>query len=243
MRIDQALVARKLVESRQEAQFCIEEGYVTLNGVPVTKSSKDTKENDIIVLTKRRTYVSRGGEKLDGALQHFFIHKEAIETHLKGKTALDAGSSTGGFTDCLLSYCVSSVDAVDVGTSQLHPKLRDDKRVHVYENTDIRNFTTETSYDVIVADLSFIPLAKVVETIISFSKKGTYYFLLIKPQFEVGKGNTKKGIVKDVSLIQTLTEEYLDLAKVHHIEKATISPCVIQGGDGNQEYFLTGIQG
>lgn len=163
---------------------------------------------------------------------------DAIRETIQGKTALDIGSSTGGFTDCLLSYEIAHVDAVDVGSEQLHQKLRDDKRVSLFENIDIRNFKSDKKYDIITADLSFIQLNSVLKDIIKFGNMGTYYFLLIKPQFEVGKGNTKKGIVKDINLVDKILFEYKTLSEGLGLKNIKIFPCHIKGGDGNQEFFL-----
>lgn len=161
---------------------------------------------------------------------------------LAGKVALDVGSSTGGFTDYLLQHGVAHVDAVDVGTGQLHASLQRDSRVTSYENTDIRSFTSTSTYDVIVVDLSFIKLEQVVDSLLKHAHSGTLCFFLIKPQFEVGKGNTKKGIVKEKELVNEVLEKYSVLACEKGLGDVRIAPCVIQGGDGNQEYFLTGVK-
>lgn len=240
MRLDQALVARGLCESRTEAQELIEAGQVSVNGSVVMKQTKSVEESDSIVVLSRRKYVSRGGEKLEGVLFDVYKNEEAIRSALLGKDALDIGSSTGGFTDCLLRYGVGHIDAVDVGTGQLHQSLRTQKRVSVYEQTDIRTFAPGKTYDVIVADLSFIPLEHVFDACINFGSAGTEYFLLIKPQFEVGKGNTKKGIVKDADLVAFTLERYKQRAMDAGLDDVSIYLCRIRGGDGNQEYFLYG---
>ena len=240
MRLDQALVARALCESRTEAQELIELGFVVVNGVPSRKQIQKVEEADTILVTGRRSFVSRGGEKLRGVMRDVYGDDNVIQEKLSGKIAIDVGSSTGGFTDYLLSCGVSHVDAVDVGTEQLHPKLRTDPKVSLFENTDIRTFKTDTLYDIVVADLSFISLEAVLDTIISLGKTGASYFLLIKPQFEVGKGNTKKGIVKDEGLVVELLKKYEVLAKMKGVHTVTLFPCHIQGGDGNQEFFLVG---
>lgn len=240
MRLDQALVIRNLCDSRTEAQELIESGDVVVNGAVVCKQTKQVTDTDELVVTRRRTFVSRGGEKLEGALLDLYGSKEKIHDAMAHTTVLDVGSSTGGFTDCVLSYGADHVDAVDVGTEQLHGTLRGNARVSVFENTDIRDFKTETTYDSIVADLSFIPLEHVFDSIVSFGKKDTAFFLLLKPQFEVGKGNTKKGIVKDQALVQETLSKYEALAQQAGLKDVRISECVIQGGDGNQEYFLHG---
>ncbi len=262
MRLDQALVTRGLVASRTEAQELIERGVVLVDGAVVTKQIKQVTEEESIEVLAGRKFVSRGGEKLAGAFFQFFeeakkgtseqfsmfnfqfSNKETnaealVREFLHKKIAIDVGSSTGGFTDFLLQHGIEHVDAVDVGTSQLHDKVRHDERVSVYENTDIRNFDSQGAYDVIVADLSFISLESVFEKIVSFGKPGAIFFLLIKPQFEVGKGNTKKGIVKDQSLIDALLEKYQHTAE-EVLDTVHITPCVLKGGGGNQEYFLIG---
>lgn len=238
MRLDQALVVRGLCESRQEAKECITLGCVCLNGVTVTKQAKQVGESDVLTVTKTRRFVSRGGDKLDGALNHIYHNKDAVQKAIKGISALDVGASTGGFTDCLLSYGASSVTTVDVGTSQLHPTLRKDTRVHVFENKDIRTFTSLTLFDVVVADLSFISLEKIIDHLITFGKKGAVFFILLKPQFEVGKGNTKKGIVKDQALVEVTIQKYVTLLQELSLHDVEVFPCVIPGGDGNQEYFI-----
>lgn len=240
MRLDQALVQRKLCESRTEAQECINKEAVFVDGILCLKQAKNIEDSQEIIVTERRKWVGRGGEKLDGALYQIFKNKDSIRSFCLNKSVLDVGSSTGGFTDCLLSYGVTSIDAVDIGTSQLHISLKNNPKVFSYENTDIREFSTDKKYQIIVADLSFIPLKQVVENIISFGKKDTAFFLLIKPQFEVGKGNTKKGVVKDTLLVSQVLSSYEVLLKEKGLISMSIFPCNIEGGDGNQEYFLYG---
>ena len=240
MRLDQALVIRGLCESRAEAQELIADGHVLVNGVLISKQTRETIETDAIEVTARRKFVSRGGEKLEGILLDIFKTEEAIRALCEGNRALDIGSSTGGFTDCLLKMGVAHVDAVDVGTQQLHEKLRNDPRIALYENTDIRQFKNEHTYDIVVADLSFISLKNVFADVMKFGTEGTSYFLLLKPQFEVGQGNTKKGIVKDQHIVDKILSEYKELAREFDMQDVQIVPCRIRGGDGNQEYFLYG---
>ncbi len=242
MRLDQALVARKLCESRTEAQELIGEGYVYVDGVVVTKQNKQVHESEHIIVTGKRKFVSRGGQKLEGGLMHVFTTQEYAMNHLKGKSAIDIGSSTGGFTDCLLYYGVHAVTAVDVGSMQLHPRLRSDKRITLFENTDIRNFTHEKFFSVVVADLSFTSLEKLLPSILKCGTMKSTYFLLIKPQFEVGKGNTKKGVVKDTEQVKLVLKRYKHLSQEYGLQEVDIFPCNIQGGDGNQEYFLYGVR-
>lgn len=240
MRLDLEMVKRSLCGSRTEAQEIIENGGVTINGVVVTKQTKQVTDADIIEVTSRRKYVSRGGEKLEGVMLDVFETQDKVRDFCFAKIALDIGSSTGGFTDCLLSYGVAHVDAVDVGTLQLHEKLRNNQHVSLFENTDIREFKSDIKYGIIVADLSFIPLNNVFEDITKFGSEGTNYFLLIKPQFEVGRGNTKKGIVRDENIVTKVLDEYVSLAMKFGLRDVKIFPCRIKGGGGNQEYFLCG---
>lgn len=238
MRVDQALVEKGLARSRTEAQDLVKEGKVFLNGNLITKSSKTVLETDELLISSGKPYVSRGGEKLEGALLATLKTKEAILDTLHNYEALDIGSSTGGFTDCLLSYGVSHVDAVDVGTEQLHSSLRGNKNISLFENTDIRSFSSAKKYDIVVVDMSFISLKQVMEHILSYGHTGTMFYFLIKPQFEVGKGNTKKGIVKKEELVKALLEDFQKYGAELSLQDIQILPCHKIGKDGNQEYFL-----
>jgi 23S rRNA (cytidine1920-2'-O)/16S rRNA (cytidine1409-2'-O)-methyltransferase len=238
MRLDLELVKRGLSESRTEAQELIEKKSVFVNGEISIKQTKQVSDEDEIMVTGRRKYVSRGGEKLEGVLLDIFGSEEKAREFCREKAALDIGSSTGGFTDCLLLYGVKHVDAVDVGTQQLHATLREDSRISLFEQTDIRSFTTDTAHDIIVADLSFISLEDVYQKVFDFGNDSAVYLLLIKPQFEVGRGNTKKGIVKDMVLVEEILSKYKQLITDQQGKSVRVYPCRIQGGDGNQEYFL-----
>ncbi len=238
MRLDQALVQRKLSESRTEAQELISLGYVLVDGAVCIKQTKQVADSSEIQITKRRKFVSRGGDKLEGALLHVYGSSDNIMRHLNDKDAVDVGASTGGFTDCLLSYGVRTSTTVDVGTSQLHTSLRDNPKVKMYENIDIRDYMRDASFDIVVADLSFISLEHVFEKIISLGVHESEFFLLIKPQFEVGKGNTKKGIVKDEELVTAIISKYSTLAMSYGLRDIAVFPCVITERDGNKEYFL-----
>lgn len=238
MRLDQALVARALCESRTEAQELIKKGNITVNGEVCTKQIRNILDEDRIEASARRKYVSRGGEKLEGAFMDMYGNEEGVISVIRNSTALDIGSSTGGFTDFLLKHGASRVDAVDVGTAQLHASLRGKSNVLLFENTNIRQFVSDRKYEIIVADLSFVPLEHVFMDIIRFSKKGTLFVLLIKPQFEVGKGHIKKGVVKDAEKITAALIKYERMAQEQHLKGIHIIPSHIRGGDGNQEFFL-----
>lgn len=239
MRLDLELVQRKLSDSRTEAQELIEQGAVFVNGEITKKKTRQVTEQDEITVTARRRFVSRGGEKLEGVLLDMFGDEDGIRRFCEAKSALDVGSSTGGFTDCLLSYGVAHIDAVDVGTEQLHVSLREDARISLFEQTDIRDFIPRGLYDIIVCDLSFIPLGYVLPKISELGNRGALYLLLMKPQFEVGKGGTKKGIVKDQEAVNELLTKYEVLLQDAGAKELQIYLCKIQGGDGNQEYFIS----
>ena len=238
MRLDQILVERLLCESRTEAQELLALGHVVVDGVITKKRTKQIVGDEDIRVTTRRKFVSRGGDKLEGALRYIYGNEELIRNRIQGRHALDIGSSTGGFTDCLLSYGISSIVSVDVGTSQLHPRLRSNEKVTLFENTDIRKLPITSYFEVIVCDVSFISLEKIIDLVVAFGTQGSEFFLLLKPQFEVGKGNTKKGIVKDVTILTNIFKKYKTLLQEKGMERVTIFPCDVLGGDGNQEYFL-----
>lgn len=240
MRLDSALVKNKLCESREEAKELIRAGHVLVDSLIVTKATREVEDTTLLEVTKRRTYVSRGGDKLEGAFLEIFGTKEEVVEALLGKSAIDIGSSTGGFTDCLLTSGVANVTAIDVGSAQFHPKVRSSSKVTLFENTDIRNFDTQETFDYVVLDVSFISLEKIFDKVISFGHSGSQFFLLIKPQFEVGKGNTKKGIVKDTALVEEILTKYTKLAEYNNLTNIQVLLCKITGGDGNQEYFLYG---
>lgn len=182
---------------------------------------------------KRVEFVSRSALKLD-------VFLDEIGLDVSGMTCLDIGASTGGFTQVLLMRGAKKVHAVDVGTLQLHASLRQDTRVACYENTDIRNFTTPTSFDIIVGDISFISLTKLMDSILSLASPGTEIILLYKPQFEVGSENLRKtGVPKSEAIVAKKFEEFQKFLgeKGVHIKK--ITPSSIQGEAGNQEYLLS----
>ncbi len=231
MRLDQYLVTNNGL-SRSRAQLLIDDGAVSVNGIITTKASKIVMDGDTVIVEDTILYVSRAGLKLESALDIFNINPS-------GKTCLDIGSSTGGFTDCLLQRNAAHVDAVDVGTDQLVEKLRNDSRVSVYEKTDIRVFKNDQTYDLVVCDASFISLTKIIPELPRFSKTGTEIILLIKPQFEVGKdGLGKGGIVNnDMRVVEAITD-VVTCAQQHGLRLVDeIKICPIRGGDGNQEYI------
>ena len=194
-RLDSLLVEKQLTNSREEAKRLILAGKTLVNGVALSKAgSLINEESDIKLKDKRHPFVSRGGLKLAGALKEFNVK-------VRGLTALDAGASTGGFADCLLQNGVKKVFAVDVGYGQLAWKIRNDPRIVTIEKKNVRYLTISDigeTVDLAVVDLSFISVKRVLHAIISVLKRGGRIISLIKPQFEVGKGEVGKGgIVRD----------------------------------------------
>lgn len=235
-RLDKEIISRNIAPSRTLAAEYIKQGFIKVNDKIETKCSKSVDENDIIDFTgEKPKFVGRGGMKLERAIENFSID-------LKGKKALDAGSSTGGFSDCMIQYGAAEVTAVDVGTGQFDRNLAKDKRIILMERTDIRNLDMKKYseyFDFAGCDVSFISFEKVFDSIISYIKKDGEYVQLIKPQFEVGKsGIGKNGIVKDKKLhLKTLENAYEFItAKGCTVLDACKSP--IKGGSGNIEYLF-----
>jgi len=233
MRLDIALVERGFFESRNRAKEAIREGKVKIDGEVCKKASLKISEDASISVEDTNPYVSRAALKLKGFLDNYSID-------LSGLKALDIGSSTGGFTQVLLEAGVESIDSVDVGREQMHPMLRDDKRVNLYEEMDIREFYSDKEYDIIVSDISFISLRKVLPHIDRLAKNGTKIVLLFKPQFEVGRDakRDKRGVVKDLKAIEIAKSEFLSDTKEFgwSLEFEMKSP--IKGKEGNEEIIF-----
>lgn len=191
MRLDIA-ISEKFGMTRNKSQAFIKDGLVSVNKAVIQKPSFEVKWDEIFELKelKKIHWVSRSAGKLDGFLEELRIKN--YELPILGANCLDVGSSTWGFTQVLLEHWAHHVDAVDVGTDQLHSLLREDRRVQSYEQTDIRKFSSTTHYDIIVCDASFISLKEILPSILNFTNTSTEIVLLWKPQFEVGKANLRK---------------------------------------------------
>ncbi|HOK20833.1 MAG TPA: TlyA family RNA methyltransferase [Candidatus Paceibacterota bacterium] len=235
MRLDVFLVNKGFSESRSKAEEIIKSGKVKVNGKVIKKPAFLVEPNtNIEVESAAPSYVSRGGEKLAEALKIFQID-------VKNKTCLDIGASTGGFTDCLLKNGAKLVYAVDVGKNQLHPSLRKNEHVVSFEETDIRNFSLpkNTKVDFVCVDVSFISVIPIVKLIKKFLKPDGEAVILIKPQFEVGRGNlNKRGVVKNPLKSQQAVEEILKIVQREGYRiKGPIAPS-LKGKAGNQEFLL-----
>ena len=193
-RLDSLIVSRGLVQSRERAKALIMEGKVLVDGLPAAKAGTMVGDNAGITIKEDMPYVSRGGLKLERAIEHFNID-------LDGKVAMDVGASTGGFTDCMLQRGAARVYAIDVGYGQLDWNLRNDTRVVVMEKVNMRHLRREEipeAVDFACIDVSFISLRLIVPKVREFMRPGGSMVALIKPQFEVGKGEVGKGgIVRD----------------------------------------------
>ncbi|MGN6096723.1 MAG: TlyA family RNA methyltransferase [Bosea sp. (in: a-proteobacteria)] len=236
-RADQVLVERGFFESRARAQAAIAAGLVTANGVAVRKASEMVARSAALTAEAPHPYVSRGGLKLEAALDVFGFDP-------KGRVCLDVGSSTGGFTDLLLQRGARHVIAVDVGRDQLHASLRGDPRVSSFEGQDIRLLAAEALPErpVLAAiDVSFISLKLVLPAVAALLAPQAGIAALIKPQFEAGRAALKKGIVRDEAVQKQVCDEIVLLLGELGFRVAGPIPSPIEGGDGNRE-FLAGAR-
>ena len=228
-------MARGLAKSRAQAQALILAGRVQVEGLAAPKAGALVPDGVQVTLKEMSPFVSRGGEKLAGALDHFQVAPE-------GRVALDVGASTGGFTHCLLTRGARKVYAVDVGYGQLDATLRNDPRVVVLERVNIRHLPKETIpelIDLATLDLSFISLTLVLPKILEFLRPGGEIVAMVKPQFEVGKGQVGKGgVVRDPQLQQEAVQRVAAAAAALGFAVSPAFPAPLKGPKGNQEYFL-----
>jgi 23S rRNA (cytidine1920-2'-O)/16S rRNA (cytidine1409-2'-O)-methyltransferase len=240
VRADQLLVARGLAESRARAQALILAGNVFAGERRVAKAG-DMLAVDAALAVKGRDHpwVSRGGIKLDHGLAHFGFD-------VTGAVALDVGSSTGGFTDVLLSRGAARVHAVDVGTNQLAWKLRSDPRVIVHEQTNARNLTSDIvpeAVDIVVCDASFISLAKVLDRALDLAREGAWLVALVKPQFEAGREEVGKGgVIRDSKIHLRVCEAAAEWVRSKGWDVLGIEQSPITGPEGNVEFLLGAVK-
>jgi len=227
-RLDVLLVERGLAESRSQAQALVLAGLVPGYDKPGTQVD-DAAE---LVVERPPPYVSRGGEKLRNALDAFGV---AVE----GRDAADVGASTGGFTDCLLQAGAARVVAIDVGYGQLHPKLRSDPRVTVLERTNAR-LLTELPFapDLVTCDVSFISATVALPAVLSLAKPGWEALVLVKPQFEAGREQVPKGVVRDPEVQRNAIERVVEAARAWGGETIGVVDSGVPGPKGNREFFV-----
>jgi 23S rRNA (cytidine1920-2'-O)/16S rRNA (cytidine1409-2'-O)-methyltransferase len=234
LRLDQLLVGRGLFPSREQARRAILAGKVSVGTRIAAKPSELLDDQTAIAVKPIRKYVGRGALKLESALDHFHVD-------LRGKTGLDIGASTGGFTDCMLQRGAEKIYAVDVGYGQLDWKLRNDPRVIVLEKINARFLTgdqVQELVDLCVIDVSFISLTLILPNAVAFLEPDGVILALIKPQFELQRSEVGKGgIVRDPRLHQKAQDKIVAFVNDLGHVVAGIAPAGIKGADGNQEFF------
>ena len=236
IRLDQLVFDRGLAESREKARALILAGAVTVNGQRADKPGHSVPADVQVEIAGRSPYVGRGGYKLAAAIDHFAIPVE-------GAVCVDIGASTGGFTDCLLQRGAARVHSIDVGHGQLDWKLRNDPRVIVKEGVNARYLTPADvgePCDLAVCDVSFISVTLIVPVVPPLLKPGGRMVILVKPQFEVGKGEVGKGgIVRDASLQQAACDRVKSAVEALGFQTALIDSPIL-GAEGNREFLLYG---
>ncbi len=230
LRLDMVMTERGLTATRSQAESWIKMGKVTVDGRVMTKPGLFVRPDSVIKLTAETQYVSRAGLKLASVA-------DILKLNFKGKIVLDVGSSTGGFTDYSLRNGAKKVYAVDVGTDQLHPSLRRNPQIELHEKTDIRDFYLKVMPDIIVIDVSFISLRDILPHLFeNLSGPHTQIVAMVKPQFEAGKDQTNKGIIKNDSIRRQILKDFEIWAKNNFVivDKRDSD---VAGAKGNQERF------
>lgn len=238
-RLDLVLIEKGFFESRQKAQSAIISGIVKVRNKIITKAGTPIKDDEEITIVRplEEKYVSRGGFKLEKAIETF-------KPHIENKIFLDIGASTGGFTDCLLQNKAKYVYAIDVGYGQIDWKIRQDERVKVIERCNARYLTPEDLYKEsnekasgCVMDVSFISLDKIIPTIVNLLSEDFYIISLVKPQFEAGKEKVKKGVVTDPNTHLEVLENFENMLKNNNLALDGLTYSPIKGPSGNMEFL------
>ncbi len=245
MRLDLWLVQNKLALSRTQAQELIKNGFILINKKVVLKSSFEVSDQSVVSVedNKFQKYVSRAGLKLESAL-------DFLNLDVEGKIVLDVGQSTGGFSDCLRQRKAQLIVGVDVGTSQLHPSLKNVDHIISIENLNVKNLADDlrfrktvpaNGFDLLVMDISFISITKVMKHMRSYLKMGSDYLFLVKPQFELSPNALdKNGIVKDEKFYSVVQNNVMSEAQNVFGSVTQYFKSALDGKDGNQEFFIYG---
>ncbi|MFN3870308.1 MAG: TlyA family RNA methyltransferase [Aquificaceae bacterium] len=239
MRLDLYLVEKGYAPTREKAQALIMAGLVLVEGKVVSKPGTRIKEGQRVEVKELPKYVSRAGYKLEGALERFDIKVEDM-------VALDVGSSTGGFTQCLLMHGAQRVYAVDVGKGQMDPKLREDPRVVLYEETDARELSEKhipEKVDIVTVDVSFISVLKVLPNVLKFLKEEGILLVLVKPQFELEPKKVRKGIVREEIHKREAIIKVVEFLRSVGLKIGGIMKAKPKGTRGNEEFFLLAGKG
>jgi 23S rRNA (cytidine1920-2'-O)/16S rRNA (cytidine1409-2'-O)-methyltransferase len=239
-RLDLLLVERGLAETRARAQALVMAGEVRLDGARADKAGASVRADCAVEVVARARFVSRGGDKLQGALEAFAPHGLRV----KGKVAADLGASTGGFSDCLLQHGAARVHAVDVGHGLLHARIRADPRVRVHERTNARALEPALlgeRVDLVVVDASFIGLAKLLGAIRAvLVEPGGELVALVKPQFEAGRREASRGrgVIRDEAVRERVVAQAAQRVRDAGFEVVAQAPCALAGPKGNREVFV-----
>ena len=229
-RLDIELAKRGLTQSRSQAENLIRLGQIEVDGRIASKSGQPVGPDSIIKLLASERYVSRAGLKLASVAANFKID-------FTDKVVLDIGSSTGGFTDYALQHGASKVISVDVGTDQLHPSLRSDERIELHEKTDIRDFVTDQTIDIIVGDVSFISLREILPHVAkNLMQPSTQLVAMVKPQFEAGRGQVNKGVIKNDKVRRQILADFEEWSQRYFVVRDKRDSDVA-GQKGNVERF------
>jgi 23S rRNA (cytidine1920-2'-O)/16S rRNA (cytidine1409-2'-O)-methyltransferase len=228
-RLDQYLVSHGMISTRSQAESFIRLGSVTINGRVVLRPAHGVQSTDTVKVTADERYVSRAGLKLASVAT-------TLRLDFKDKIVLDVGSSTGGFTDYALRRGAKKVFAVDVGTEQLHPSLRGNKKIELHEKTDIRDFKPSETPDIVVMDVSFISLREILPHIAKISGTQTEIVAMLKPQFEAGREQINKGVIKNDRVRRDILKDFEVWAKQYFMIKDK-KDSEVAGTKGNQERF------
>lgn len=228
-RLDKTLVGRGLVTTRSQAESYIKLGKVQVNNQTINKAGYLVEDDDKIIVTQDEQYVSRAGLKLASVASKMSLD-------VKDKVILDVGSSTGGFSDYVLKHGAARVVAVDIGTNQMHPALRADKRIELHEQTDIRAFASKEQFDLVLIDVSFISLRDILPAVAQLINKDTQIVAMVKPQFEAGAKDVHKGVIKNDKIRRQILKEFESWARQQFVtlDKADSQ---VAGAKGNLERF------
>jgi 23S rRNA (cytidine1920-2'-O)/16S rRNA (cytidine1409-2'-O)-methyltransferase len=224
-----ALARRELVVTRSQAESYIKLGWVKVNGNIINKPGILVSDDDTLEIRGQERYVSRAALKLESV-------SKKLKLDFKVKSVLDVGSSTGGFTDYALKQGADKVVAVDVGTDQLHPSLRDNPKVELHEKTDIRQFKPGVTPDIVLIDLSFISLRQVLPHIYELSDKSTLVVAMLKPQFEASARDVNKGVIKNDSVRRRILKDFEEWVKQYFVINVK-ADSEVAGAKGNKERF------
>ena len=230
IRLDKLLVSRGLVKTRSQAEDLIKRRFVSVNETIVTKPGIFLNNNTKLHIKAHEGFVSRAGEKLNSVVDKFKLD-------FADKLVLDVGSSTGGFSELALRRGARKVIAVELGTNQMHPRLRQDSRIELHEKTDIRDFTTNEHIDIAVIDVSFVSLREILPAVSRLSKTDSLIVAMVKPQFEAGESDLKhKGIIKNDNMRRGILKDFENWCRTNFVIEAK-ADSKVAGSKGNIERF------